>query len=337
MSRISLGRRALLKGMAGAALCVGSGLPRGVSASPVTPPPLTGLNLAGAEFGELYPGALGQDYAYPDRAAIDRVARLGFTTIRLPFRWERLQPELRGPFNEKEWEQLEAAIAASERNELSLILDVHNYAGRRVSQDGFQQMHRIGSEQVPSSAFSWFWEALAERIKGREYVILGLMNEPIELPPHDWLATANAAIDAIRKAGAQQLMLVPGIDWTGAHSWYKAGNTALEGVRDPSDNFAIEVHQYLDTDHSGRAPEPVSTSIGSQRIEAFQEWARARGLRGFLGEFGGGPGRRSVAALDDMLCEMSRSPEVWIGWTAWAAGRLVAVGLSIAVRARAGR
>ncbi|MBX2854710.1 MAG: glycoside hydrolase family 5 protein [Rhodobacteraceae bacterium] len=320
MSSITVGRRTLLKGMAGVALCAGWGSWREAIATPMTPPPLTGLNLAGAEFGEVYPGTPGRDYVYPERGAIDRVANLGFTTIRLPFRWERLQPELRGPFEESEWESLEAVIQACEVNELSLILNVHNYAGRRVSQDGFKEMHRIGSDLVPSAAFSWFWEALAERIKGREYVILGLMNEPIELAPHDWLATTNAAISAIRKADAGQLLLVPGVDWTGAHSWYKAGNTALEGVRDPSDNFAIEVHQYLDSDNSGRSPDPVSTSIGSQRIEAFQEWARSRGVRAFLGEFGCGPSPRGVAAMDEILCEMSRSPEVWIGWTAWAAG-----------------
>ena len=323
MSSFSVERRTLLQGMAGAAIWAGWGAGLGLrsaAAAPGTPPPLTGLNLAGAEFGEIFPGAMGRDYVYPDRSAIGRVAQLGFTTIRLPFRWERLQPELRGPFEESEWTSLQAVINACEANELSLILDVHNYAGRRVSQDGFKEMHRIGSDLVPSAAFSWFWEALAERIKDREYVILGLMNEPIELSPHDWLAATNAAIAAIRKAGARQLLLAPGVDWTGAHSWYKAGNTALEGVRDPSDNFAIEVHQYLDDDNSGRSPDPVSTTIGSQRIEAFQEWARSRGLRAFLGEFGCGSSPRAVAAMDDILCELSRSPEVWIGWTAWAAG-----------------
>ena len=35
----------------------------------------------------------------------------------------------------------------------------------------------------------------------------------------DWLVSANAAIAAIRSAGALQEILVPGTDWDGAWSW----------------------------------------------------------------------------------------------------------------------
>jgi endoglucanase len=58
--------------------------------------PFTGVNLAGAEFGKI-PGRHATDYAYPSSALIDYYAQLGFNLIRVPFRWERLQPRLGAP------------------------------------------------------------------------------------------------------------------------------------------------------------------------------------------------------------------------------------------------
>ena len=56
-----------------------------------------GVNLAGGEFGKL-PGTYGTDYTYPAPADIDYYVELGFNLIRVPFRWERLQPTLGAPF-----------------------------------------------------------------------------------------------------------------------------------------------------------------------------------------------------------------------------------------------
>ena len=63
----------------------------------------------------------------------------------------------------------------------------------------------------------------------------------------------NGAIAAIRKAGASNLILVPGNGWTGASSWtqnwYGTTNaTAMLNIKDPGNNFAFEAHQYLDAD-----------------------------------------------------------------------------------------
>ena len=79
---------------------------------------------------------------------------------------------------------------------------------------------------------------------------------PHDMPTEQWLGAANAAIAAIRKAGAHNLILVPGNSWTGAHSWLDDWYGGPNGVwmlkvRDPQDHYAFEVHQYLDADSSG--------------------------------------------------------------------------------------
>jgi endoglucanase len=87
-------------------------------------------------------------------------------------------------------------------------------------------------------------------------VIFGLMNEPHSMATELWLNNANAAIAAIRSTGAENLVLVPGNAWTGAHSWnsnwYGTPNsTVMLNITDSLNNYAYEVHQYLDSNSSG--------------------------------------------------------------------------------------
>jgi len=51
-------------------------------------------------------------------------------------------------------------------------------------------------------------------------------------------------------------------------------------LRDPADNIACEVHQYLDPDHSGTHPE-CRTPAAATRVKApFTDWLRPGGRRG---------------------------------------------------------
>lgn len=281
---------------------------------------LRGVSLAGAEFGEPMPGVYGRDYIYPGAADIDAVARLGFNSVRLPFRWERLAPELSGDFNGDEWRRLAETIDRAEGAGLRVILDVHNYAGRKVAADGFAAEHKIGSRMVPAAAFIDFWGTLAARCNAWPNLALGLMNEPFGMTPEAWLAIVNGAIARIRAARSRHLVLVPGVAYTGAHSWHASGNGVMAGIVDPRDDFAIEVHQYLDADSSGTRADVVSATIGPERIAAFQEWARERGLRAYLGEFAAGSDALGRSAIINLVAELERNPNVWIGWAAWGAG-----------------
>ena len=66
----------------------------------------TGVNLAGADFGPTptpgNTGTFGTDYTYPTDQEINYFLSEGMNTIRLPFRWERLQPTPDAPFNSAE-------------------------------------------------------------------------------------------------------------------------------------------------------------------------------------------------------------------------------------------
>lgn len=314
MSRVT--RRMFLAG-AGAA-CVPSAR-LGAENSEIEPLPFTGVNLAGAEFGDLL-GVHGTEYLYPDLENARYYARLGFNLIRLPFKWERLEPNLGGGFDADEERRLTTLVSALTADGLYVVIDPHNYAKRRLRSDDWSRDYMIGSREVPQQAFASLWRGLAERFKDNTHVMLGLMNEPADITIEDWLQAANAATRAIRDAGASNLILVPGVDYTGAHSWISSGNTRMAELQDPLGHFAFEVHQYFDRDSSGTSDRAQSATIGAERIGAFQDWARTHGYKAFLGEFNGGRNDTGLAALDGICREMARNPDVWLGWAAWAGG-----------------
>ena len=279
---------------------------------------LTGVDLAGAEFGAgALPGTYGTDYIYPNAGEIDYFMGKGLGIFRVAFLWERLQPSLGGALDSTELARLDTLVNDATGKHAAVLLDPHNYAR--------YQGNVIGTAQLSDAHFADFWRRLATHYAGNPRVLLGLMNEPHDMPTENWLAAANAAIAAIRDAGATNLILVPGNAWTGAWSWSQtfygtANAVVMLGVVDPMNNYAYEVHQYLDSDGSGTHAECVSTTIGAERLAGFTKWLRDHGRRGFLGEFAGANNSTCQAAVAGLLGHIDANRDVWIGWSWWAGG-----------------
>ncbi len=288
---------------------------------------LRGVNLSGAEFGEQNvsadsSGLHGKDYIYPVPEFIEgyetpvNLVAAGFNTFRLPFLWERLQPELGEPLDDAELTRLSTAVAYLNDLGAFVIIDPHNYARYRGQV--------IGSG-VSAADFADFWRRLAEEFKTQRGVAFGLMNEPNNMRTLDWVDAANAAIGAIRAVEAPNLILVPGNHWTGAHSWNRrqggpSNARAMLAIEDPLGFVAFEAHQYANRDSSGSTPDCVAPASAAKRLAPFTRWLRTHGKIGFLGEFGGGPNPNCFAAVDAMLTHIEDNADVYIGWTSWAAG-----------------
>jgi len=275
-----------------------------------------GVSLAGAEFGTAYPGIYEKDYIYPDQVEVDYFKGKSMNTLRLPFSWERLQPTLGAAFDATELGRLDAFVTGATAKGVNVVIDPHNYARWNGTV--------IGSG-VSNAQFADLWSRLAARYKSNNKVIFAIMNEPNTMPTEQWLSAANAAIAAIRAASATNLVLVPGNAWTGASTWsanwYGTANAvAMLNVVDTGNNYAYEVHQYLDSDSSGTSSTCVSASIGVERLTEFTAWLNTHGKRGFLGEFAGADNATCKAAVTNMLQYMQSNNNVWIGWTWWAAG-----------------
>jgi endoglucanase len=198
-----------------------------------------------------------------------------------------------------------------------VILDLHNFARYN------DQL--VGSTAVPNSAFADVWSRLASHYSSNGRVIFGLVNEPHDMPTEQWRDAANAAIAAIRAAGAHNLILVPGNAYTGAWSWSQtyygtANAVAMLGITDPDNNYAFEAHQYLDANYSGTGTTCQSTTIGADSLAGFTAWLRANGKRGMLGELGADANSTCLAAIDGMLAHLDANADLYLGWTWWSAG-----------------
>ncbi|MDZ4262448.1 MAG: glycoside hydrolase family 5 protein [Pseudomonadota bacterium] len=276
---------------------------------------LTGINLAGAEFNsKKLPGVIFKDYTYPSTKELAFVAAQGANIIRLPFRWERLQPRLGMAFDAAELKRLQTTIHQAQLQDLCVLLDVHNYAkyyGDPITSRAHQD------------AFVHLWVELATQLGNPEYVALGLMNEPAYIPVADWAALAKRTLSALRAAELTHLVMVGGGGWNGLHSWFseKDGNSnakAFAGLKDPLKRTVVEVHQYADRYYSGTAQDCYPSVHFDLPFARIGQWAQDNNLQLFLGEFGMAATKPCLQTLEHFLLLMRGSE--WKGWSYWAGG-----------------
>lgn len=282
---------------------------------------LKGVNLSGAEYG----GGLREkaraniNYIWHNERDMERLARAGFSVVRVPFLWERFQPAPMVPIVNKEAVYLDKIVMAAEKYGLKVLIDPHNFG------DYYGKL--IGTRHATTESFKDFWAQLASRYKRFPNVIFGLMNEPHKHNSVVWAKIAQEAIYAIRETGAKQLILVPGTRWSGAHSWVNGNQqnpsnaAALASIKDPINNYAFEMHFYLDSDSSGTHKECVSETIGVERLKAATKWLNDNDFKGFLGEFGIADNAVCLSALDKTLEYLSNNKNSWLGWTYWSASK----------------
>ncbi len=300
--------------------------------------PLVGVNLAGAEFGTagstpnglpipILPGVYNTNYTYPTQNEVDYYLGKGMNTFRLPFLWERLEPNLSsGVFDSTQLGYITNFVSQTTAKGGYVILDPHDFGEYVSGGVGYG----IGSPQVTIDQYAAFWSQLATQFAGNDHVIFGLMNEPAGTPvisTETWFSAAQSAINAIRNplgANAHNTILVPGNYYTGAWSWLSgnghgtSNSTLAPTITDPDNNFLFEVHQYLDSNYSGTSPsidhDPIDT------LKPFTEWLQQTGNRAFLGEFAVAEGTVQQVALNEMLGYIEDNSDVWQGWTWWAGG-----------------
>lgn len=276
---------------------------------------LVGVNLAGAEFGASMPGRYQTDYIYPGEADFKRYADMDIKLVRLPFRWERLQPKLNTELNAAELGRLMNTLDHASKHGVQVILDMHNYYRY------FGKL--IASGDVPISAFADSWQRIAQKVSNHSALYgYGLMNEP-HSTNGKWPEAALAASKAIRQIDRDGWIYVAGDRWSSAFHW-PSYNTQLvtdPWMREPANNLVYEAHLYLDTDYSGTYANRIAEidpMIGVNRAKPFVEWLRTHRLRGFIGEHGAPDYSPSaVVATDNLLQYLGQN---CIPSTYWAAG-----------------
>ncbi|KAJ3028587.1 hypothetical protein HDV00_010171 [Rhizophlyctis rosea] len=273
-----------------------------------------GVNEAGMEFGDgKFPGQYNKDYTNPDVKTVPYWSSLGANIFRTGFLMERAMPTAGGAFNETYMGYLDTWIneaTSSSNGNMKVLLDPHNYA---------RYYGKIIGKDEPIGTLVGFWVQLALRYKDNPNVFFDIMNEPHDMDAQLWWTAAQATIDAIRAVGATNLVLVPGIAWTGAWSWQSSGNADIAATfHDDGNNFAFDMHQYLDTDYSGTSK--VCSHTPSEVLSSTTAWLKAHNMKAFLGEFGVSTDSSCSGVIETMGRYLSDNSDVWIGATWWAAG-----------------
>ncbi|MHB8573586.1 MAG: glycoside hydrolase family 5 protein [Candidatus Dormibacteria bacterium] len=236
-----------------------------------TGPFIDGMNAGDGEMGfpqlaptsplsNLRPGTYGVDYSYLSLASYRYLASRGVTVVRIPFRWERIQPTPGGPLSVAAVAQLRATVADAEASGMRVILDLHNFGSYFVGDPatGIGYRAAIGSPRLPVADLGDFWSRMSQAFGADPGVLAyDLMNEPIQLPHSStvsssqlWELASQSALSAIRAGGDQKTVLVAGYQWSGLENWLQAHPTGW--IQDPAHNFRYEGHHYWDTDHTSR-------------------------------------------------------------------------------------
>lgn len=251
-----------------------------------------GVNVAGAEFGtpttqptstfsNVNRGVHGTDYIWNGAATYEYLYSQGQRLVRIPFRWERVQPTLGAALDPTEMDRMRTSVNAATTAGLEVILDVHNYGGYYLHDVAANAGVRrtIGTAEVSFDHFADFWARLAAEFNSNAAVIgYGLMNEPVEMvaatgltEAETWAAAAQRAADAIRgaalPAGAEpKWIIVAGYEWSG--TWSFDAHHPGPFVTDAENKVMYEAHQYFDANRSG--------SYAAPDLEPVQEenWVR---------------------------------------------------------------
>ncbi|CZT24976.1 related to cellulase precursor [Ramularia collo-cygni] len=280
-----------------------------------------GVNIAGLDFGcDTLGNCNPASTAPPGQAGIDQMQHFvkdrGLNAFRMPVSWQYvLNSKLGGALDPKFAAYNNLVHGCMSSGAAMCIIDIHNYArwnGGIIGQGG-----------PTNQDFASLWSQLATIYKSYPQVVFGIMNEPHDLDIAAWKDSVQAAVTAIRAAGAtSQRILLPSSNYSSAGNFVKNSASTLSQVVNldgSTTNLIFEVHQYLDATYSGQQIECAHNNVAE--FTSLATWLRSNGRQAMLTETGGGG---SADSCLEKLCEqfdaINANSDVYLGWTAWSAG-----------------
>jgi hypothetical protein len=246
-----------------------------------------GINVAGAEFGAPATDAASAfsngdgdtpdvDYHWEPKSTFTYLASRGVKVVRIPFRWERIQPTLRAKLDQDEVKRLKTTIANARDAGLEVIVDLHNYAGYyRESRDGRGIRVALGSGRLDRGAFKDVWRRLSTHLRNEPGVYAyGLMNEPVGMAQagglsgaQRWEVFSRAAVETIRANRDDKTILVGGYEWSGVQVWPE--QHARPWIARSLGPVRYEAHHYWDRNNSGTYPNTYDDEVTDAQGSAF--------------------------------------------------------------------
>ncbi|EFX06636.1 endoglucanase 2 [Grosmannia clavigera kw1407] len=240
----------------------------------------------------------------------------GLNMFRLPVSWQfLLDGDTIGTFNSDRVQNYDDLMQACLVTGAYCMIDLHNFA---------RFENKIIGQGGPSNEdFADFWTTVATKYANESKVVFELMNEPHDLDIGLWADTCQAAVTAIRKAGATtQMILLPGTFFDSAATLSTDGSgDALFKITNPdgtTDNLLLDIHKYLDNDNSGSNAECTTDNVGNFTVMA--DYLRKEGRLGLISETGASSDASCMTRFRAQNEYINKNSDVFVGLVAWAAG-----------------
>ncbi len=232
---------------------------------------------------------------YVTRKDVDRIARWGFNSIRLPMHYALLTPKDQpGVYVESGFAIIDSLLSWCEANQIYLILDLHCAPGGQNNGNisdygGYPSLWENTQYQQRTVEL---WRTIAQRYASRRWIGgYDLLNEPAwNLPPNNQplLSLYVRITQAIRQVDQNHLIFAEG-------NWYA---TDFSGLTPPWDvNMAYSFHKYWNPNTTAA----INTVLNLRSLHNVPLW---------LGE----SGENSNAWFIDCVELMERNS---IGWAWW--------------------
>ncbi len=205
-----------------------------------------GVNISGGEFQQaMYTDKKYTGYRY--------FHSKGLTLLRIPFKWETIQPTPMGELDTKQLASYTGMITVAQKAGEKVIIEPHN----------FGRYNNIPLTDKDNNSFSDLWKKLAAIYKGYSGIWgYELMNEPHDIPGNceTWRTLSQAGINAIRSEDITHYILVPGYSWQSASDWQRESD-CLKNLSDPENKLLYSAHEYFDEIKAERTIVPVQIQI----------------------------------------------------------------------------
>lgn len=248
---------------------------------------------------------------------VDEIAEAGFDTVRLPVCWSAHAGE-QSPFTIAPtfFDRVDAAVEQVLSRGLDLVLDVHHY----------EQLQR--DPAAHADRFLALWQQIAERYRDRdtERIAFELLNEPREqLTADRWNDLLRLGLAEVRATSPDRTVLIGPARLNAVD--------ALGDLRWPDDeNLVVTVHYYepfafthqaapwLDDAHRWLGTPwgtPEDRVVLRRDLATAAQWAGARGVPLFVGEFGTYAAADRDSRVRWTTAVRTELERLGVGWCYW--------------------
>jgi endoglucanase len=320
----------------------------------------TGINLSGLEFSTMPNASVIPDISTGgvDESATADFMKLGANTVRLPVRWEYMQPYGadsvidEAVFKEYFNNLVAPTLTILTSHNYNVVLDLHSYmhysvVGRDPAGCAGDGKCPAGMLVIDPSKYVNIWNRMFNQMKTLQIdtsrIMIDLVNEPTSRDDEPLLTAQQvfdmevAVIKSLKGLGFNGKFLVEGVSWSGLHSWDAAGNSQVftranflnAGIDAVTiDNqIVINVHQYLDSNYSGTHEECMvdltTTGATGFNLDAFTAYLKNNNFKAIVTEFGAGNDQATCSiALNSFMQYLQQnkySQDRGYGFVGWTA------------------